>query len=80
MKAASLSPFDLFPMNDADFEMHELERTGNTLARLRKKGICCHGWIQAPHFGPAKCLDCGKLWVNAAALHKERDQLLAEYL
>ena len=67
-------------MNDADIEMAGLQRTGNTISRLRKKGICLHGWIQAPDKGPAKCLDCGKAWPSALELHEERRELRILYL
>lgn len=68
------------PNNDADLEMAALERTGSTMARLRKRGICLHGWRCSPVSGPAKCNDCGKVFPNAEALEEEARELRIEYL
>lgn len=71
-------------MNDSDIEMIELERAGNHAARLKKMGICVHGWTQggvnaqgvhAREGGGgtcAKCLDCGRIFESEDALWHSR--------
>lgn len=66
--------------SDADIETAQLTHTGNTIGRLRRRGICLHGWICAPAKGPATCNDCGKVWLSADVLFEERHDLEIEYL
>lgn len=66
-------------MNDADIETRELENAGNTISRLKKKGICCHGWIKAPAGCAVICLDCGKIWKNYSDFDEEREQIKMDY-
>ena len=61
-------------MNDADIEMRELEIAANRIARLKRRGICCHGWYKTIPI--VRCNECGKEFPDVAALHEERDQLL----
>ena len=67
-------------MNDADIEMMELERAGNIFARLKRKGICLHGWVCAPIGKEARCNECGKVWPTAWQMEDEQRNLRAEYL
>lgn len=64
----------------ADIEMAELVYAGNTISRLRKKGICLHGWVCAPAKSTAKCLDCGKVWPSAEEMEDEQRELRIEFL
>ena len=63
---------------DADIEMAELTAVANTAARLRKRGICSHGWMQGPPGNPVlTCLDCGKEFPGGDAEHwAERNRIL----
>lgn len=70
---------------DADLEMASLQEAGNTIARLRKRGICTHGWIQGPP-GPASkpttvwtCHHCGKTWPTEVALRDEEEEIKERY-
>jgi hypothetical protein len=70
---------------DADIEMATLQERANLESRLRKKGICTHGWIQGPP-GPvgkpttvATCNHCNKVWPTVEAAHEERAEILAQY-
>ena len=59
---------------DADFEMRDLQSVASRVSKLRKRGICVHGWTQGQPNGSVKCLDCGALFATAAAhwaAHKE---------
>jgi hypothetical protein len=73
-------------MNDADFEMLELERIGGISQRLKKKGICSHGsrigdgWVdwkgaKTNNDEPVTCRDCGKI-----ATWAELDEDFNKYL
>lgn len=63
---------------DADFEMRDLEAAGRRSARLRRKGLCDHGWRQSypghPVVGEARCLHCGKVAL-VTTLDEERGAL-----
>lgn len=67
-------------MRDADIEQRQLENTGNLIARLRRKGICLHGWVKMPQVGECECLQCGKKWPSAAECDEERQELKIQYL
>ncbi len=67
-------------IQDADLEMNSLVCTANRMSRLKKKGICFHGWRFAPDHGEAKCLDCGKVFKNSAEMEEETRELRIEYL
>lgn len=67
-------------IQDGDHEMAALEQAGNTVARLQRKGICLHTWVQAPAFGEARCLNCGKTWPNSAMMAEEQEELRNKYL
>lgn len=65
---------------DADIEMAQLTAMGNHAAKLRKRGICTHGWMQGPNAARGvkvlTCLDCGKEFPGGDAEHQaERDRL-----
>lgn len=68
------------PMNDVDIEMHDLETAAHTMGRLRKKGICFHGWTVKFGEPATVCRDCGKVFPSFEAMNDERDELKAEYL
>lgn len=59
---------------DADLETAALHRHANRLARLRRRGICAHGWIKG-----LLCRDCGKTFNTAAELEAERRNILENY-
>jgi hypothetical protein len=61
---------------DADFDMRSLESAGRHAQAMRRKGLCPHSWVMAPDVGEAKCLDCGKVFQNAAALWAEHDRIM----
>ena len=67
-------------IQDADLEMNSLVSTARTMNRLKKKGICFHGWRLAPDRGEAKCLDCGKVFVNTEEMEDETRELRIQYL
>jgi len=69
-------------MNAADIEMAQLQAAANHESRLKKRGICTHGWLQGPP-GPVNkptnictCLHCGKTWPTVEDAYKERRELL----
>jgi hypothetical protein len=71
-------------MNDADIEMNELTVTANHESRLRRRGICAHGWVQrahqtTPHLTgeQVQCKDCGKVFADFETLNDERQDILA---
>ena len=66
--------------NDADYEMAELERQGNIIGHLRKKGICLHGWIMAPDNKPVVCLYCDKQWPDKESFDEEYRELQITYM
>ena len=51
---------------DADFEMAELEATGNRMAALRRKGVCVHDstFCDPEGDGTVECCDCNAKWRN----------------
>lgn len=69
-------------MNDVDIELHDLERAANTMARLRRKGVCFHGWTQTSRVAPhtCTCRDCGIVFASEADCFEAREDLKAEYL
>lgn len=66
------------PIQDADIEMADLQAAANREARLRKRGICTHGWLQGPPGPPdapttvATCLHCGQTWPTIDDAHEAR--------
>jgi len=66
---------NIFPA-DADIEQRQLEQAGNSIAALRKQGICLHGHLQTREF---KCLECGKTWDNEDEMYTEITDLHIEY-
>lgn len=58
---------------DADFEMAELQNAAKREARLRKKGICTHGWYNSK---TATCNHCGKVFESEAHLLEDRRENL----
>ena len=68
-------------MNDTDIELHDLTTAAHTIGRLKRKGICFHGWRQGPPGKPVcTCLDCGKTWPSELHCDEEIRELRAEYL
>jgi len=68
------------PNNDADLATLDATNTANHIARLRRKGICAHGWRQGAGSpdnldGESTCLDCGKV-ATWGELEEERAELL----
>lgn len=67
---------------DADFEMRDLQAQANRESRLRKRGICAHGWTQGPPGPPDKptsvvtCLYCGQTWQTDAEAYAARREVL----
>ena len=69
-------------LQDADLEMAELQASANREARLRRKGICTHGWLQCPP-GPidkptnvVTCLHCGQVFKTEAKANEARREAL----
>lgn len=62
---------------DADLEMAEFQAKANHEAKLRKKGICAHGWLSSPPGKKVKCNDCGKEWDTINEAYTERGEILA---
>jgi hypothetical protein len=67
---------------DADLEMAELTASAKRETRLRRAGICAHGWLQGPP-GPdhkptsvVTCLDCGAVFASEADAHEARREAL----
>jgi len=63
-------------LQDADLESAELNRQASREARLKRKGICTHGWLSAPAGKPCKCNDCGKTWESVELAYEERREIL----
>jgi len=63
--------------NDADIEQGNLERAGNRIATLKKRGICLHGWINTT---TCVCYDCNKTWKNEQEMFEEIDDLQLRYM
>lgn len=59
---------------DADLEMRGLEEQANLETRLKKRGICTHGWNKPVELGkPARvCNDCGEVFKNEVELYEAR--------
>jgi hypothetical protein len=76
----AVKPNERTTMNDADIEYANLVAAGTREARLRKQGICCHGWTQsynpiwAIHLKPGEvqCKECGKVFASEADCYAER--------
>jgi hypothetical protein len=65
---------------DADLLQAELYRQGARESRLRRQGICTHGWTQGQPGGldgPVKCLHCGAMFANRQAHMDARREALA---
>lgn len=56
---------------NADFEMMELQDSARRERRLKKLGICTHGWYKAN-----KCNECGKVFATEAHLLEDRRENL----
>lgn len=56
-------------LQDADFEMRDLQAAGARDARLRKAGRCPHGW-SGPKGAQFECYNCG--FVGPASAFKYR--------
>src|SRR5262245_18390491 len=73
---------DPAPIRDADIEMAELQEVADRSARLRKRGICTHGWLQGPPGPPSAprtdciCHHCGKTWPTVDEAIEEGRRLL----
>jgi len=63
-------------LQDADLESAELIWQASCEARLKRKGICTHGWLSAPVGKPCVCKDCGKVWESAELAYEERKEIL----
>jgi len=69
-------------LQDADLEMAGLQATANREARLRRKGICSHGWLQCPPGPPDKpttvvtCLHCGQVFKTEAEAYEAKREAL----
>ena len=63
--------------NDADIEMAQLEEAGNRAARLRKRGICDHGWLQGHPDGTVTCNHCGKVFASFDAAYAAHDEVMS---
>lgn len=59
---------------DADFEMMELQDAAKRERRLKKFGICTHGWYSANSV--AKCNECGKVFATETELLEDRRENL----
>lgn len=74
MAMSFLKYAELYP----DAAQRKLERAGNRISELRKRGICTHGWMQGP---PGKavltCLDCGRQFASTAEHEEARREALA---
>ena len=55
-------------MRDADMQQAEFERLGNQISRLRKQGICTHGWLQTKPI--VTCKHCGQVFASEEAAHE----------
>jgi hypothetical protein len=65
---------------DADLLQAQLYRQGARESRLRKAGICTHGWTQGQpdgKRGPVKCLHCGEVFPSSEAHMEARREALA---
>lgn len=71
-------------MRDADIEYNELMVAAQHESRLKRLGICTHGWTQganpvhAPHLkaGQVQCKECGKVFASETDLNDERNERL----
>jgi hypothetical protein len=63
-------------INDADIETADLQARANHESRLRKKGICAHGWIKTFDNGAVLCLDCQKSFPDRETMEEERKEIL----
>lgn len=61
---------------DADLQMAELQAAANHESRLRKAGICTHGWYCAPAGKPAVCHHCQQSFPTEAHLLEARREAL----
>ena len=63
-------------MNDADIQQAQLEETAARHDRLRRKGICTHGWHEPTPDGRYRCKLCGKVWDTEEAAFQAHEQYL----
>ena len=61
-------------IQDADIEMAQLNTAAHRERRLKKMGICCHGWYETRPV--VKCRDCGKVFKSEDELNWERREAL----
>lgn len=64
--------------NDADLEMHEITLAAHNISRLKKKGICTHGWYFAPAGHRAHCKECNADFESEAALLLDAETAFAK--
>ncbi len=55
---------------DADMLQAQLYRIGRKASRLRKRGICTHGWSQRRPDGSVECLHCHQAFATEAEHHR----------
>lgn len=72
-----MSSFLRFCETNPDAAQRHLEKIGNKISALRRRGICTHGWMQGPPGKPVlTCLDCGATFANEAEhMEARRDAL-----
>lgn len=71
-------------MNDADIQMAQIQSLANHESRLRKKGICAHGYRQGytptcrPDLKPGQvqCLDCKAIFNSEEEVNDARREAL----
>jgi hypothetical protein len=51
-------------MNAADHTQAKLERLGDRIADLKKRGICTHGWLKTWPDETVTCLDCKAVFAS----------------
>ena len=61
---------------DGDFEQAELETLAKRSSRLKKRGLCDHGWVQGNVDKTATCLHCNKTFPSRNDLENDRRRVL----